>query len=227
MNLAIKKGTGLDRIVEKYMPQMLEEVRVLQHSHDCVLTEVLPLYTAFLKQWSKDKNLYPFYGAERDAKERNLPVLTPEDIDRFLITTVPFEKRRWYDWITGIFVTQLLQNSYDAGYRQFVLSLHSVSNLSYIGQHLRRNKSDLLEVTLLGGNGTHYGVNANGCTFILDSARPFSGLGAVNCTFKTRNPELAEEIVKNIDVTSRVELDNDGQIIVLYGTGTKDWDVDF
>src|SRR3989344_7879657 len=59
-------------------------------------------------------------------------ILAPSEINAFLQTTIGFEQHPEYDLRTGMFISQLIQKSYDAGNNDFVLNTQKLKVLDHL-----------------------------------------------------------------------------------------------
>lgn len=87
-------------------------------------------------------------------------ILEPEEINRFLQVTIAYKAHEKYGNNTGLFVTRLIQNSYDAGYDSFRLDTRALKELHFIGWGARGKDGNPLEITIEGNAGEHCGDHA-------------------------------------------------------------------
>jgi len=82
-------------------------------------------------------------------------ILAPSDINTFLQTTITCQQHQNYDWRTGMFISQLIQKSYDAGNNYFVLNTQKVKGLHNLGHQIQGTKKRKIKLKIEGdaGNG--------------------------------------------------------------------------
>ena len=144
-------------------------------------------------------------------------ILTPSEINAFLQTTTVYEDNKRYSRRTGEFISQLIQNSYDAGHNNFVLN--TTKSMSYVGLELEGCPERMIYIYINGDIGTCCGdkasyssfiINGNleiGCglfannsTFTINGTfdQSLFGYKATTCSFKTPNKEILDKLLKII-----------------------------
>ncbi len=134
-------------------------------------------------------------------------ILSPEDIDHFLQTTKIFDDHRYYEYDIGIFISRLIQSSYEAGHNDFCLNTDYLNDLGNIGAGLRGKdetpikisiKGDVkytcgayaenCEFNITGNTGQWLGDGSNRCVFNIDgNIDIFGGTAAKNCKFISKD----------------------------------------
>ncbi|MDI6738630.1 MAG: hypothetical protein QME12_09055, partial [Nanoarchaeota archaeon] len=113
-----------------------------------------------------------------------LPALLPEHINAFLQATIGYESHDTYGWDTGLFLTRLVQNSYDTGNNKFRICTRGLALLGHLGRHLEGRKRRPIEVIIDGDVGEECGRRAKYSSFsISGNIGRFCGSGAEKSTF--------------------------------------------
>ncbi|MFH1638134.1 MAG: hypothetical protein ABIB71_06935 [Candidatus Woesearchaeota archaeon] len=170
-----------------------------------------------IKCWNIPKGESNSYLA---AAEIN-PVLSPEEINSFLQATIKYEGHENYSFTTGLLITRLIQNSYDAGNKRFRLDTKALSkDIHNIAYKLKGKEDNLLEIIVGGNVGNWCGDGAEnikeiyiagdvgmwcgewakniGNLQIAGNAGSFCGLKAEHSTFKTSNKETLQRLIKDV-----------------------------
>ena len=92
-------------------------------------------------------------------------VLTPEQINSFLQTTITYENDKNYQHYMGLFVSKLIQNSYDNGHNNFVLNTKALKEMHSIGYKLEGTEEKQIQITIEGNTGKWCGLTAKNSTF--------------------------------------------------------------
>ena len=133
-------------------------------------------------------------------------VLLPSDINLFLQQTREYEDHTNYNY-TGHFISQLIQNSYNAGNNGFELDVNALKPISYLCSDVSGTEERLVRMIIKGRVGDYCGLDAQHSMFTIEKARFFCGWyaehstftiwetkhlcweGAQHSIFKTHNPE--------------------------------------
>ena len=149
-------------------------------------------------------------------------VLMPEELNEFLQATKRFAEHDHYN-ITGLFMSQLIQNSYDAGNTEFTLDVKDRPMIHALGQNLRGTPTRPLVLNIDGAAGhlcardsCYVEINVSGdaesdfgayvrCSALNVGGEPgpFLGVGARNSTFTVGKYETAAPIVDAINCIYR------------------------
>ncbi|MFH1638125.1 MAG: hypothetical protein ABIB71_06890 [Candidatus Woesearchaeota archaeon] len=146
--------------------------------------------------WNEKEQEYKFYLA---AAKIDL-VLRPEQINSFLQTIIRYEEHNSF-WKTGYLITQLMQNSHNAGNNKFTLNTRALSKeIDCIGFELKGSKDRLLEIIIEGDIGENCGYDARNINglYISGNAGEHCGLLAMNSTFKTPNKQTLQLLKQNV-----------------------------
>ncbi len=128
---------------------------------------------------------------------------TPEQIDQCLQSTAPFECHKNYEEHTGIFLSKLIQNSYEAGHNNFRLTTRTLTkNITYLDDfkggyyrpihitidgnigHMCGHDSSHARIELMGNAKDWCGDNAEDSTFIIHGTTGFYCAGnSKHCRF--------------------------------------------
>ena len=111
-------------------------------------------------------------------------ILEPEKINSFLQATIRFEDNENYREYTGVFISKLIQDSYDVRNNNFVLNTKSLKEIHNIGVRLEGTKEKPIQITIEGNTGDGCGYEAYHLTFnIKGNAGYGCGSGSVHSTF--------------------------------------------
>ncbi|HII15425.1 MAG TPA: hypothetical protein HA362_03860 [Nanoarchaeota archaeon] len=88
----------------------------------------------------------------------NLPALTPYQISSFLEATSRYEAEINYNYITSLFLTHLIRESYNAGHNGFVLNIYKP--LNQLCRKLKGKEGDPIEITINGDLGGFFAEDA-------------------------------------------------------------------
>ncbi|MFH1637251.1 MAG: hypothetical protein ABIB71_02390 [Candidatus Woesearchaeota archaeon] len=120
-------------------------------------------------------------GIVQEATAKIKAILEPEQINSFLQATMKYEDYETYEWHTGLFVTQLIQNSHDAGNKSFTLNTKTITKTIHnIGYKLQGRGKNLLELIVEGDVGWNCAPKAKnlGQIYITGNVGPLCCLNA-------------------------------------------------
>ncbi len=148
-----KKGKGIDEIIFRLQPQPVDDLKIVPSSAPNQFQDLLAKYQRFLDRSIEAKGgIYGWYTAMEKAVEQYFPErLTPAEINIFLQMSMGTEGHPNYNRADYI-ITQLIQNSYDAGYNDFTLSTAALNEKIALWS-LRGRPQNILRVTIDGDAG--------------------------------------------------------------------------
>ena len=112
-------------------------------------------------------------------------VLNPAQINAVLQATLPYEDVLSYPFVTGILITRLLQNSYDAGNNDFALDTSTLPLLENLASRLCGTLERKVSLAVTGGVGNSFGLKARYCSFVSHGSAGMSyGYGALECRYE-------------------------------------------
>ena len=220
-----------DDFLAGYEPGKLEEVRKVQ----TVGTDFSDLMEKFEQMLDSDDG---YSLDEMWQLVRHNPylseVLTPAEINYFLQATQQHESHKNYYNNTGVILSRLIQNSYCAGYNDFMLNTKNISRTDDLGTLLIGTEDCPLSITVQGnitnecGNRAEYslftlngtigarcGLKAKHSTFTYNGAvGDFCGWEAENCTFKTPLRENLRKMRGSISI-------NKGNTLIYIDSGRE------
>ena len=129
---------------------------------------------------------YEQYLNEADANQTTLQipsVLTPTECNTFLQSTNNYENHARYQGRTGLFVSKLIQCSYDAGYNDFKLDMNTLKSVDYLAYEISGTKKRMLKVVIKGEVEYNCGYGAKHSTLTIEKAGDGCGHGAQYSTF--------------------------------------------
>lgn len=171
METVIKKSTGLDDLLHHYYPQRHDEPKPLETSYgESDSNPIFELYqqltgtmpTTFLDTIAFLNNPEHLTRVKQKIAEIR-EVMPPERID---LMAELFSRLNDGDCLGGLFVSQLLQNSYNARYNDFTITSTNQSPLSMLAHGLRGRQDRFLKLNLVGPVGDHIGYS---CRYVLFS----------------------------------------------------------
>ena len=143
-------------------------------------------------------------------------IVLPCDINLFLQTTQDYEHYPNYQKYTGIFISQLIQNSYDAGNSDFELDMNLLKPINYLASRLSGTEERMVRVVIKGEIGSWCGIRTRYSIFTIEKASDYCGYEAqhsiftiekagkscgkdtIYSIFKSTDKELIKDILKNI-----------------------------
>ena len=191
--LQVKKGRGLDDLIRGYTIGKLDESKKVSVTGSGLLIHLLQTYQKFLNN-NNLPCLHTSLMAETYSIEKMIDyfkydvkgtVLKPPEISAFLQMTITYEDHGWYRGLTGIFVSVLMQQSYDAGYNQFYFNIENFPKLDNLAVLVRGKEKKPIEVAISGNIGEHFG---HGAAYASLQASSKSNLCFVGC--RTQNSTL-------------------------------------
>ena len=110
-------------------------------------------------------------------------VVLPCDISLFLQSTHDYENHTNYQKHTGLFISQLIKNSYNAGNSDFELDMNALKPIHYLAIEVSGTKEQMVRVVITGEVGSQCGWNAQHSTFTIEKAGYLCGKFAQHSTF--------------------------------------------
>ena len=227
----IKKGGGIDEILKGQTPGKLDVEK------EPAVARREEFETLLLKyELALELDISPREKYLREMK-KTVGVLTPEEIDLFLQTTVRYENHEKYCSSTGYFISRLIQDSYDAGHNDFTLNTKGLRGLDKLCTELKGKKKNPLKVTINGNAGNCCGEDSKRSLFYIEgnagddcgrvskkSVFCVSGDVGSKCgswskksTFKTPNRETLGKMYKDIDDSKY-----GGRVVFIKPDGTEE-----
>ncbi len=157
----IQKPKGLDELLKDYKPQKTDTEKKIELVNHVDFTELTIKYKKCLdlpdSTWQYNKPLPE-------------DILTPEQISAFMqTTTILYKNQETYEDRTGIVISRIIQNSYDAGYNKFKLEIPACGigrmAMRGVGYELKGEKNRPLELTIEGTVGIWCGNYAENAIF--------------------------------------------------------------
>jgi glutamate synthase domain-containing protein 3 len=94
-------------------------------------------------------------------------VLDPNEIDMFLKATLAYKDESNYSRNTGVVLSDLMQNSYDAENSEFNFDFTQYPQLDFIANYLTANSERKCKVNVIGDVGEYFGFYAQNSIFTL------------------------------------------------------------
>lgn len=162
------KGQGLSDFLSSYTPGQLEQTHGISVKGNNVMANLLQIYQQFLEM-DDLPCLHSSLMAETSSIEEMIQyfkddikevVLSPAEINAFLQKTIFYEDEGWYTGLTGIFVSVLMQQSYEAGHNKFHLNVELFPQLDNLAVLVQGTKKKPIEISMTGNIGEHFGQGA-------------------------------------------------------------------
>jgi hypothetical protein len=217
----MRRGNGIDDLLSSMTPGEVEEQQDVHVEGEHPHKEVLELYTKRLGDLGPNQiNKFDIRRAVRVVDF----VLRPDEIESFLLSTIPHEGHIGYAAFTGAFITRLIEKSYKEGHNNFVLRTDLCEKpLCYVGSFISGKKERPLNIKVFGSLGAEcaglaawsnysisgdagycYGSSSRNSThYIGGDIGLLFGPDASYFTFRTPNRRTAEKIVETV-----VKVDN-------------------
>ena len=111
-------------------------------------------------------------------------ILTPEHINRLLPKIRGIHEEITSKYKTGSFFSKLIQNSYDAGYNNFIINT-LLEGINGLGNETKGTKDNPIKIKIFGNTGDSCGISAEYCNFeIHGNVDQWFGTHARNSDFK-------------------------------------------
>ena len=185
-----KRGQGIDEVIAKLHPAPLEDIKkltVLNPPDYAPLFQVYEQMLSFSAGGMRSKGLELQAANAFGIAELISDVLSPLQIQGILQSTIAHENHQNYRAVTGIFVTRLIQNSFNAGYNYFVLHVPSEKEhrLHYLGSKLEGRSGQRVSLAVEGDVGMNFCWKTRYCNVVSHgNARLGYGEGAQESRFE-------------------------------------------
>ena len=123
------------------------------------------------------------YNRERWTTDHVPEVVLPCDISLFLQSTHDYEDHLDYPMCTGLFISQLIQNSYEAGNNNFEIDVNSLKIIDNLAYNISGTEERMVRIVIKGKVGHDCGSKAEHSTFTIEKAGKYCGFKAENSTF--------------------------------------------
>ncbi len=150
-----------------------------QTKHHSKLPDMIGEYAEFV---DKEVN----FDEIEDIIQQETAILRPAKIDEFLQKTKYFEDHMRYKYNTGLFISKLIQSSYNNGYNDFELNIKDLDQINSLGRYLKGDKDNRIRIKLIGDAGNATGAESEHCEFIVEgNVDKAYGNNATNSFFYT------------------------------------------
>lgn len=180
MSVTARKGKGLDDTINGLIPAPLEESHAVRRTGISTYDRLLQKYEQLLSL----HRFTPFEAQEKDLDaciDAITEILTPLQINSFYQGLVRYEHRgRNHVDGVGLFLSILIQNSYDAGNNDFMMETELSKKPNYLGTSIRGTAERPLILTVhgdvgdgfcSGGEYVHATVPGWGLAFFTDKSQ--------------------------------------------------------
>lgn len=217
---AIKKADGLEGVIDSYKAGNVEEERNPEIVGENPFSALLEEYKTFLEIKFEELPRWVIDGNEITE------VLSPDQINAFLQSTVEFENHEHYKTKTGYFISALIQKSYNAGYNDFFLSTKMLSPVNELASLLQGTPENHIRVRIeneadnyrsgVGGEAKYIDVHARGggndflfkaqyCTAVVEEVAYWVGENADSITIFLKKLEQGDIFTKAKNSTITIE----------------------
>ncbi len=179
------KRTGIDNLVSGYSPGKVEEENHLQTISGDREKVIHHLTEKYIRCMAKYNFRHPW---ECHAQIRNQKIidetLLPEEIDQFLQDSVQFAEQKYYRHVTGVFISELVNNSFLAGNNNFSIHTESIPECWQLFSNSGGIEERILHLDFYGPtmNGTcnnvgymlltfHNGVGSEECVHMVGKSK--------------------------------------------------------
>ncbi len=154
MEVEVIKRKGIDHLVSGYSPRKVEDEREAEAVGGNDFTLLLQKYKKYLDNGYHPQSLFDFLNRLHYVDE----MLTSSGINAFLqtVTIIYQDYGSDYNRHTGKFISKLIQNSFNAGYNKFSLSMPTPS-FSSVASFLKGRKNEPIELCIQGKVGGNCG----------------------------------------------------------------------
>jgi len=170
---AISKGDGIDGIVSDRMVDDTNSLETTGH-----FSEIYRCFARFLDErtsaWKEMKGLSN--------------VLTPDQINVFLLGCTTYENHPYFSLFTGRFVSELIQRSYNSGHNNFTFDTTMFRNPTKMYPDLDNMVAGIsgtlekpINISILGSTGTHCGYHSNNLIISI------TGNTGLHCGYHSKN----------------------------------------
>ncbi len=175
MEIDIKKGSGIDNLVSGYCPGKVDKEKII--SVDNHVGGLYKKYQTAVEShdFTKINQIVRFITLSDDVDD----VFSPEEISGIFDTFQKLVNNGEND--LGVFISKLLQNSYDAGYNNFSLSVSS--KVFSLGSYIRGNEDRLLVLGVAGQDIPGGGGSTRYVSYRFQNESPIVGWGARDSQF--------------------------------------------
>lgn len=145
--------------------------------------ELLNKYEAFLNVRILEEKDYDFFTRTGGPIAE---ILLPEQMNQFLQMTSAFETHSNYQENTGVFLSRLVQNSYNAGHNNFCFDLTKLPRIDGLFAYVSGQKERLLYGVINGTfveSGNYIGAHAQYSHLVMQEAGFRMGNNAKHSTF--------------------------------------------
>ncbi len=125
------------------------------------LSDLLGDYAEFL-----DKKIN--YDKTEEIVQSDTIILTPKEIDDFLQDTNYFKDHENYRKKTGIFISQLIQTSYNAGNNNFNLNTENLNKIDELCVDIKGEKEKPIKINIKGDSGEFLGLTSTYCIYNIE-----------------------------------------------------------
>lgn len=191
-----KKGRGLDDVLKDIIPGTVEEFKnpvggSQRYSHLFHFYErMLDYDLSNIKRCYLNEKIKTIDEHVGEIAEQIPDIFPPLEINALLQATLPYEGRLFYSLVTGMFITRLLQSSFDAGYNDFILDTTVLPEIHDIAKKLCGTPEKRLNLKVIGNVGS-FGNSARYCSVLSNGNADFYGFGALDCRFELHGRVIA------------------------------------
>jgi len=227
MQTEIRKGKGIEGLVEN--------APIASEEESNIKTVEEPDFKALMRQYETCLEATLFNNIL--IRNWNLSLSkapTPNTINTVLQTTIAYKHNKGigsmnYGWNTGVFITKLIQKSYDAGHNDFRINVKQLpGSISNLGKQLTGKEDRPIQLTIIGNPGSccghyseyldlriegchgyHFGENLKNSTFYISGAlliggADYFGKESENSIFKTSGKDYLDRMLREVPDSNRV-----------------------
>jgi hypothetical protein len=152
-----KRKGSIEEVVGSHSAQRVDDEQMLETIDESVFGALIDKYRQFLSSRATlSFDSVEFVHCPSHIDE----ALTPRQVNMFLRATLEQEENENYAENTGLFMTRLVQNSYNAGYNGFKLCVDDLPKMKFLLNHSMGTDNRLLTAELWGDVGHYCLANA-------------------------------------------------------------------
>ena len=161
---------GLDDLIRRHTTRKPDEKKEIQTDGKYKFIELIKKYEAFLEA-KITSNMGGNGRLESDFRIiwKLDDILTPNEINAFLQLTMCYEEHKQYSLNTGIFLTKLIENSYNNGNNQFRLDIVTSKMLNYLVWDFKGTDERPIDITISGSIGDNFGYRAEHINCLIEN----------------------------------------------------------
>ena len=181
---------GLDDLIRRHTARSLDGKKEIEVVGENKFGMLLKKYEHSMKK----KDSFYWINNVNNPLDVISEVLTPDEINVFLQTTIRYEDNEKYNESIHMFISILINNSYNAGYNNFRLNTENLKRkINELGEKLEGHSNRIIHISIKGDVGTFCGSETKYASFVITGkVESFLSYAAENSSF-TLNGEFIDK----------------------------------